>query len=198
MGALDDARQAGFSEDEIGQWANGQRDTWREAGFTDQEIDSQITGLKNPRQIPPSFLQRFSGAAQEGFGAGFGPEPIGISPEDEAKLSSSGIFHTPGHAPVGLQIENEAVIRPAYTAAEVLFRGVNGAIKGAGALLGEGVAEATGANEAETERAKHDFASMAGIAALLAGAHSPVSRAGVTATISGTRTARPIRRRSRP
>jgi hypothetical protein len=182
---LDDARQAGFSEDEIGQWANSQRDTWREAGFTDQEIDTQITGLKNPRQIPPSFLSRFGvsgigqGASKEGFEAGFGDDPVGLSPEDETKLSGMGIFHQPGTTPTTLQLANEAVIRPAYTAAQVMLRGLNGVISGIGADLGNEISLTTGANEAETERAKHDMATMAQVVATLAGAHSPVSRVGL-------------------
>lgn len=185
---LDDARQAGFSDDEITQWGNSQRDTWREAGFSDQEIDTSITGMKNPRAIPPSFLSRFgvsgflngSSAAKEGFDAGFGDAPIGISPEDEAKLSGSGIFHTPGKPYVGLQLANEAVIRPAYAAAQVFLRGVNGIISGIGADLGNEIATTlapfTGDNASDLARARRDTAVVAQTVAILAGAHSPVSR----------------------
>lgn len=187
MSVIDDARQAGFSDDEIAQWANTQRDDWRAAGFSDQEIDSAVTGLKDPKTIPPAFLSRFGisgigqGASLEGFKAGFGDEPIGLSQDDESKLENLGIFHKPGTTPTTMQFANEAVIRPAYTAAQVLFRGMNGIISGIGADLGNEVATTLGQSDADVEKARHDGAQMAMVASLLAGAHSPVGRAGLDA-----------------
>src|SRR5947209_8508352 len=58
MTTFDDARQAGFSEEEIGQYVNENRDQWRSSGFSDKEIDQEFTGLKEPRQIPQPFLDR--------------------------------------------------------------------------------------------------------------------------------------------
>jgi hypothetical protein len=66
MGAIEDLRQGGFSEAEIREYVNGQRDTLRGAGFSDQEIDSELTGLKNPKQVPQPFLNRMEIAAEAG------------------------------------------------------------------------------------------------------------------------------------
>lgn len=206
MGSLiEDARQAGFNDDEISQWATAQRDTWKQAGFNDEEIGSYLTGMKQPGQIPQPLLKRFGfggtvfGGAQtggpindsgtrlgsamaEGAKAGFGEAHVGITPEDTSKLQDIGIFNKPG-APMGwntgIRFANEAIMRPAYAATETMFRGVNAALSGIGAAFGQVQAEVTGANEAESARARRDNAQLVTIAALLAGAHSPVSRAGM-------------------
>src|SRR5262245_20129094 len=176
MGAIDDARQAGFSEDEIGAWGNSQRDDWRAAGFTDQEIDQQLTGLKNPRQIPPSLLARFDQtlsridkAIAEGERAGFGEKPLGLTPQDQAKLGPA----------ARLPLFFGADLEQLSTGVEAAFRGVNAALMGLGAGIGQAAAEVTGANEAEAARARRDWANMVSIAALLSGAHTPMRRPGL-------------------
>ncbi len=61
MGTIvEDARSAGFSDDEISNWVSGQKENWQKAGFNDQEIGSYLTGLKNPGTIPTPFLGRFN------------------------------------------------------------------------------------------------------------------------------------------
>lgn len=173
MTVIDDARTAGFSEDEIADWSNGQRDSWREAGFSDQEIDQQLTGLKNPRQIPQPLVDRVFNtiggvgeeagrlyqAGAEGFSAGFGETPIGPTQEEKRKL-------LPG---VPAEIADKTRWPAVYSGAEALFRGVNGALMGAGAMVGQGVADVTGADEATAARARRDFANLVSIGAMLAG-----------------------------
>lgn len=163
-------------------------------------------GIPVPDHIPTPFLRRFSiepdpvdnlaktagpglasrvlGAIYEGGAAGFGPNPTGISPEDTAKLRKLGIFQdpdAPSDITSGIRFANEAVIRPAYSAIEATFRGINAGIYAAGALGGQVVAEATGGNEAEQARARRDGAHLATVATLLAGGN-PVARKARTPT----------------
>jgi hypothetical protein len=58
MTPLEQLQAAGFSEQEIGQWAGEQRSTLQQAGFPDAEIDHYLAGPKEP--VPPSFLERLS------------------------------------------------------------------------------------------------------------------------------------------
>jgi hypothetical protein len=165
--------------------------------------DAELFGKRSveaPAHIPNAFLRRFSFepdpveklenaagpglaarvvlAINEGFEAGFGPSPTGLSTEDTRKLQKLGIFQDPD-APrditSGIRFLNEAAIRPAYSAIEATFRTMNATIYGVGAASGQVVAEATGANEAEQARARRDGAHLATIATLLAGAN-PVAR----------------------
>lgn len=156
--------------------------------------------IEVPDHIPSAFLRRFSiepdpvdnlektagpglasrvlGAIREGGAAGFGPNPTGLPPAEAKKLRELGIFQDPD-APrditSGIRFLNEAMIRPAYSAIEATFRGINAGIYAGGALFGQVTAEVTGANEAEQARARRDGAHLATVATLLMGSQ-PVAR----------------------
>ena len=157
-------------------------------------------GVEAPKHIPNAFLQRFSiepdpveklenaagpglatrvvMAINEGFEAGFGESPTGLSPEDARRLQKLGIFQDPdkpSDITTGIRFLNEGAIRGAYNAIEATFRTMNATIYGFGAAAGQVVAEATGGNEAEQARARRDGAHMATVATLLAGGN-PVTR----------------------
>lgn len=194
-------QDAGFSEDEIASWTSERRAALGAGGFKDNEIDAYFAGgVTVPEGVPASFAQRFVGEPQalpevskqmgpgftgrlyaamtEGASAGFGENPIGLPPEDTKKLQDIGIFAKPDepyNVVSGIRFLNEAMIRPAYGALQTVFRGVNAAIYGAGAVGGQIAAEVTGGNEAEQARARRDGAQFATIATLLMGGH-PVSR----------------------
>jgi hypothetical protein len=56
MTPIEQLLAAGFSEQEIGEWATSQRATMTEAGFADAEIDHFLTGPKEP--VPPALFKR--------------------------------------------------------------------------------------------------------------------------------------------
>lgn len=170
---------------------------------TGEMSDAEVFGrpsVEAPKHIPNAFLRRFSfepdpvekleksagpglatrvvQAINEGFEAGFGESPTGLSPEDAKRLQKLGIFQDPdkpSDITTGLRFLNEPVIRGAYSAIEATFRTMNATIYGAGAAGGQLLAEATGGNEAEQARARRDGAHLATIATLLSGAQ-PVAR----------------------
>jgi hypothetical protein len=59
---IDQLRAAGFSDDEIGQWATTQRGTLSAAGFADHEIDDYLGGPQ-PNPAPAAWLHRLSNGA---------------------------------------------------------------------------------------------------------------------------------------
>ena len=159
---FDEAREAGFTDAEIGEWAARNREDWRAAGFSDQEIDTALTGAQNPRRLPSSFiaraghavgeqfqhqfpfLTRMGKAGIEGFEAGFGEAPLGPPEEEMAKLRA---VRDVGLIP-GTRAVDEALVEAAYTSLQLLFRGLQGATYGLGAMSGELAGELTGGNEA--------------------------------------------------
>lgn len=58
MTPIEQFREAGFTDKEIGEWSAGQRETWRGAGFTDPEIDDYLGGPKTKPSA--AFLDRLS------------------------------------------------------------------------------------------------------------------------------------------
>lgn len=167
---------------------------------TDDDWAPVRKSVTAPSHIPNAFLRRFSFepdpveklenaagpglaarvvmAINEGFDAGFGESPTGMSPEDAKKLQKLGIFQDPdkpSDITTGIRFLNEGAIRGAYNAIEATFRTMNATIYGAGAAGGQLLAEATGGNEAEQARARRDGAHLATIATLLSGGN-PVAR----------------------
>ena len=52
-GPLDQLKSAGFSDEEIGTWAQERRNTLTTAGFKDNEIDAYFTGgVTAPAKVP--------------------------------------------------------------------------------------------------------------------------------------------------
>src|SRR6266702_4063661 len=58
MSTVQDLQAAGFSDDEVKNWATQQRTTLQGAGFSDKEIDDHLTGIKLPEKLPKSFIDR--------------------------------------------------------------------------------------------------------------------------------------------
>lgn len=132
----------------------------------------------------PNLAQRIVGAAIEGGTAGFGEGNLGLSPDTVQRFRKLGIFNDPDRDQLilgGIRFANEAMLRPAFSAIDGFFRGGNALLYGAGAVGGQALAEATGANEAEQARARRDGAHLATTAFLLVTGH-PVARYKRTAT----------------
>jgi len=189
---VDDMRSAGFDDATIGSWANEQRPAMKQAGFDDATIESYFSGLKNPASIPRPFMSRFkswldsstiSDAAVEGAKAGFGEGPLGPTEEETAKLRSAGVYNdygAPGGTiggPVrGLRMANETLIPALTVAAQAMMRVPMAALMGTGAVIGQGISDATGSNDSEAARARRDWAQIIPIGALLAGSVSPTKK----------------------
>ena len=170
-------KQAGFSDGDIGDWATTERRRMQEAGFTDNEIDEEFGVTRPPREVPTAFIERLKqgnplhrvlGAAGEYAQNYFGDEPLGFSPENKEALSKLGVVGD--------------IIIPAAKPIDAMLRSVPAGIAGLGAGLGQAVKEghdaAFGPGPYAKGKAARDFAQLAQIAALLAGANGP--KAGAT------------------
>lgn len=185
---VDEMRQAGFNDDTIGAWADQQRPAMRNAGFDDDTINKYFTGMGMPGRVPPSLISRLATGARaaaprigsaiaEGAAAGFGEAPL-IGTEFAERTRE--LEEAPGPLqPVrrSLRLVNEAVTAPAMNAADVMFRGVNAALSGAGAGIGQAISEATGAKEGEAAKARRDWSEFVTFGALVLGSEVPMSRA---------------------
>jgi hypothetical protein len=165
-------KQAGFSDDEIGDWASAERLRMQGAGFTDSEIDDEFGVTRPPSEVPPPFIERLKqgnwlyrtlGTAGEYAQRYFGDEPLGFSPENKEALSKLGLVGD--------------IIIPTAKPIDALLRSVPAGIAGLGAGLGqifeEGHDAALGPDPYAKGKAARDFAQLAQIAALLSGAKGP-------------------------
>ncbi|HWN51362.1 MAG TPA: hypothetical protein VNO18_16355 [Xanthobacteraceae bacterium] len=165
-------KQAGFSDDEIGDWASAERLRMQGAGFTDSEIDDEFGVTRPPSEVPPPFIERLKqgnwlyrtlGTAGEYAQRYFGDEPLGFSPENKEALSKLGLVGD--------------IIIPTAKPIDALLRSVPAGIAGLGAGLGqifeEGHDAALGPGPYAKGKAARDFAQLAQIAALLSGAKGP-------------------------
>src|SRR5260221_14683543 len=93
-------KQAGFSDDEIGDWASAERLRMQGAGFTDSEIDDEFGVTRPPSEVPPPFierlkqgnwLQRTLGPALDYGERYFGEDPLRLSPEYKEGVSALAI-----------------------------------------------------------------------------------------------------------
>jgi hypothetical protein len=144
----------------------------QEAGFTDNDIDDEFGVTRPPKEVPAAFIERLKqgnalhriiGAAGEYAQHYFGDEPLGFSPENTEVLSKLGVVGD--------------IIIPAAKPIDALLRSVPAGIAGLGAGIGQAVEEghdaALGPGPYAKGKAARDFAQLAQIGALLAGANGP-------------------------
>lgn len=173
-------RRAGFRQDQITEWAIGERQRLSSAGFDNAAIDKYLTGLDVPTQPPQALLERFQKgnefqrileAGAKGVSEGFGDEPLGIDPETEAELRRLGIWSDPTTGSGGpLRFANEAFMRPAATLLEGFLRGIRAGIYGVGGLAGQTLEEAGAVEEGKGEKVGKEIGEFAEIGGMLLGA----------------------------
>jgi hypothetical protein len=144
-GKIDEMRDAGFSDQEIGAFATQKRQDMESAGFAPNEIDGYFHGVTVPADPPKPFLDRLAvGAAsafavgskaQSAFSQSFSSEgQLGFSDENEKALRDYGIFRDPETGRAGpLRFMNEAVMRPTAAVVDALMRAPTALIAGAAA-----------------------------------------------------------------
>src|SRR6266851_8598907 len=179
---IEQLKQAGFSDDEIGDWANTERSRLQAAGFSDGEIDDDFGVTRPPGKVPPAFierlkqgnaLQRIIGTMGEYGQAYFGNEPLGISPEREEALNKLGIIETPDDVGPFWPTQVGNIVFPTARSIDALFRSVPAGLAALGAGVGQTFEEAFGTGQQAGGKAARDFAQLAQIAGLLSGAKGP-------------------------
>lgn len=161
-------KQAGFPDDEIGDWVRTERQQMQAAGHTDGEIDEDLGITRPPAAVPPALIDRLKqgnwmyrilGAAGEYAQNYFGEEPLGFSPEHQRLLGKFGVI---GDLTAAAGGPVDALLRSVPAGIGALGAGVGQAFEEAhDAALGPGP-DAKG-------KAARDFAQLAQIAALLSG-----------------------------
>jgi hypothetical protein len=175
---LEQLKQAGYSDEEIGEWERTERLRMQDAGYMDSTIDDYIGVVRPPSEIPPAFIermkqgntfQRIIGAMGQYGQMYFGDEPLGFSKENEDFLKKPGILDTLSHTPIYGSLLSPEVFIPAVKSIDALLRSVPAGIGAVGAGIGQAAEEALGHGPYAEGKAARDFASLAQIAALLLG-----------------------------
>lgn len=140
---VDTLKAAGFSDDEVGAWSEGQRTTLSAAGFGDDEIDAYLGG---PKKAPPAaFLDRMirgehitrvlgeiGASAKEGWGT-----PEAFSPAFEQQARDLGLFNDPAKGQASpIRTFNEALARPIGAGIAVLGAATNAGVHALGTIVG--------------------------------------------------------------
>ncbi len=100
-------------------------------------------------------------SAAKGAAEGFGPEPLGMSPEHVRQLQEAGIYRDPATGRGGaIRLFNESVMQPAAVLGDVLVRGVNAGVHGIAGAVGQFVEDAHGAL-GNPEEAKNEVTNFA-------------------------------------
>ncbi len=183
------ARAAGYSAAEIETFLSSQITEAKNAGYSDGEIQQFLGASGPPKQEDPPkpFMDRLLSnvaaralpqfmmvdkvlnAAKEGAKAGFGDEPLGLSPENDKFLQETGIYTNPKTGLGGpLRSLNEAVLRPAFGLGDTVLRAMNAATVGVATAVGQ-TAEELGASSGDANRLTRDVVGLAETAAILAG-----------------------------
>jgi hypothetical protein len=113
---------------------------------------------RDPGDVPAAFYERVRrGAAVErtmkrvatGFAEGWGPEPLGISPEHMRELIDAGIFTDPiTGKPGSLDILSQAAIGASANTLDFLMRSVKAGVFGAAGIYGQMIEEMSGSEAA--------------------------------------------------
>lgn len=169
---IDELRNAGFTDAEIGEWAAGKRKELSEAGFAEAEIDGWF-GVEKPPKVSPGLIERIEQgnaltrvltAVQEGASSAFGHEQVGFSPESEKWLRDAGIFADPETGRAGpIRFMNEAMMRPAAAGLDALSRALEAGLGGFSAGVGQIATEAGSDRGKALERDLNMLGTIAGI-----------------------------------
>jgi hypothetical protein len=194
VGSLSDA---GFSNEEIGDYMTGQRQKLQAAGFNDDEIDTHFGIPKTPQDVPKPLIDRFANgtnigkifqAVGQGAVKGFGEEPVGPNDKLYELLQSIGVFAKDGVEPIFPQRLAWSVM----AGVDAFMRMPNAAL---GALAGyaKGTQQVLGGPKAETagEEAERDtMAALQAIGIHVTAAEEPLTR--VKQTKEGTASAQSV------
>jgi hypothetical protein len=186
---LEQLKQGGYSDEEIGEWERTERLRMQDAGYAESEIDDDFGIVRPPNEIPPAFIERMKQGMERTIGAMgqygqmyFGDQPLGLSKENEDVLKQPGLLDTLSHTPIYGPLLSPEVFFPAVKSIDALLRSVPAGIGAFGAGIGQGVEEALGRGPYGEGTAARDFASLAQIAALLLGMGR--AGAGMTRTLA--------------
>jgi hypothetical protein len=171
---LETLRQAGFSTEQIADWAYKERLRMRAEGRNDADIDRDfgVTRPADPDQGP--FLQRLKNglvlqhmidAAKEHWDRSVGEHPLDSSLANWGFLSRFG--------PAG------QVAATAATDLELASKGLSGVVGGLGAAVGQGLEEALGPGNRPKGTAARDAAFMAEMAPMFSAAMVPARAASI-------------------
>lgn len=190
-------REAGFSDDEISQWATTTRQNLTAAGFSDDEVNDYFGMPKVPKAVPDPFIQRLdagkkltdfygklrtaiSGTATQfgeqhpalaatarGAVEGFGDEPLGFDPEKERELYRH-LGIPESMVPLVMSDPSAAVLKGGAAALDLISRTTNAGIRAIAEGAGE-LAQGFGMEQGKSESMKRDLNSLGQIAMLLAG-----------------------------
>lgn len=122
-------QNAGFSNQEVGDWATQRRQVLSGAGFDNDEIDHYLTGVSVPQQ-PAGLTSRMQVKAQvgeainKGLVEGFGSGPLGFSDETLKKPWMTALMGSP-EGRTWWQHINHAVIGGAVGAGDLVLRTAN-------------------------------------------------------------------------
>jgi hypothetical protein len=167
-------RQAGFSTEQIVDWAYKERLRMRAEGLNDADIDRDfgVTRPADPDQAP--FLQRLKNglvlqhmldAAKDHWNHSMGEHPLDSAVDNWGFLSRFG--------PAG------QVATTAATELELASKGVSGLVGGLGAAVGQGLEEALGPGNRPKGTAARDAALMAEMVPMFSAATVPARAASI-------------------
>lgn len=181
---IDQLQAAGFSDDEVGQWAKQQRTTLSAAGFGDDEIDHYLGGPKpQPSEAFLSRVNRWVGlnglfdrigkAGVDAFAASTaGP----FDPQAEQWAREVGLFNDPAKGQVSpIRTVNEAAAKSTATAFRVLGGMFNAGVAEIGAGAG-GLASLVTTGQAKEggeriEREASNLVNFLGAQSMASGGH---------------------------
>jgi hypothetical protein len=178
--------QAGFSNEDVENWAAARRAALSTAGFSDHEIDDHLGAVHVPSEIPKPFLDRLAqgtaaagrilGKFKEGFGDAFGEDPLGLSGDDLLWLSRHGIFRDPDTGRGGpLRFMNEALLYPSAQVLDIAWRSPGALLAGTATSFGQALEE-SGMSHADAMSAVRDLHAAGIAASTVLGADVPVPR----------------------
>jgi hypothetical protein len=182
---VDVLSQAGFSDEDVENWAAARRATLATAGFSEPEIDNHFGAVHVPPEIPKPFLDRLAqgtavgrrlGKFGEGFADVFGAEPYGLSDESVSWLQKIGVFRGPEpRREDPLRFMSEALIYPTAKVLDASLHLPGALIWGASKAAGQAMEE-RGSLPANAMKFTRDINALSMFAFMRFGAEAPLTR----------------------